>query len=158
MHITRYNDAQREAIVRIALRAWIPVFASIERVMDPEVYRAHHPDWRVTQQKAVEDACADLNVPVWVASDGGQPLGFVALKLHPTERLGEIYMLAVDPESQRRGIATALMAHALAWFKAVGMTTVMADTGGDLGHAPARRAYESAGFQPFPIARYFKKL
>lgn len=158
MHVTPYDGAQREAIVRIALRAWAPVYASIECVMAPEVYREHHPDWRVTQQKAVEDACIDPDVSVWVASEGAHPLGFVALKIHSAECLGEIYMLAVDPESQRRGIATALMAHALAWFKAVGMTTVMADTGGDPGHAPARRAYESAGFQPFPIARYFKKL
>lgn len=67
-------------------------------------------------------------------------------------------MIAVDPESQRRGIATALTKHALAWFKGSGMTTVMVDTGGDPGHAPARHTYESAGFRPFPIARYFKKL
>ena len=157
-HITPYDDAQREAIVRIALRAWTPVFASIERAMDPEVYREHHPDWRVTQQQAVEAACADPDVHLWVASERAYPLGFIALKLHPAERLGEIYMLAVDPESQRHGIATTLTAHALAWFKAVRMTTVMADTGGDCGHEPARRTYESAGFRPFPIARYFKKL
>lgn len=156
--ITPYTDSRREAIVQLTLRAWAPVFASIERVMDPEVYREHHPDWRVTQQQAVEAACADPDVPVWVASEGAQTIGFIALKRHSAERLGEIYMMAVDPDSQQRGIATALMAHAFAWFKAVGMTTVMADTGGDPGHAPARRAYESVGFRPFPVARYFKKL
>jgi len=100
----------------------------------------------------------DGETRVWTASDGSQTLGFVALKLHSEEHLGEIYMIAVDPESQRRGIATALTKHALAWFKGSGMTTVMVDTGGDPGHAPARHTYESAGFRPFPIARYFKKL
>ncbi|MGZ4435804.1 MAG: hypothetical protein ACXVW7_19605 [Trebonia sp.] len=31
-------------------------------------------------------------------------------------------------------------------------------TGGDPGHAPARRLYERAGFTPVPLVRYFKAL
>ena len=31
-------------------------------------------------------------------------------------------------------------------------------TGGDPGHAPARRAYEQAGFTALPIVNYVKKL
>jgi len=158
MKIQPYDDSKLDAIVRLSLRAWEPVFHSIRKAMDPDVYREQHPDWRVTQKDAVESVCADVETRVWTASEGSQTIGFVAVKLHSDERLGEIYMIAVDPKSQRRGIATALTKHALAWFKESGMTTVMVDTGGDPGHAPARRTYESAGFRPFPIARYFKKL
>jgi ribosomal protein S18 acetylase RimI-like enzyme len=158
MKIQPYEDSKLDAIVRLSLRAWEPVFDSIRKAMDPDVYREQHPDWRVTQKDAVESVCADLETRVWTASESSQTIGFVAVKLHSDERLGEIYMIAVDPKSQRRGIATALTKHALAWFKESGMTTVMVDTGGDPGHAPARRTYESAGFRPFPIARYFKKL
>jgi len=158
MKIQPYEDSKLDAIVRLSLRAWEPVFDSIRKAMDPDVYREQHPDWRVTQKDAVESVCADVETRVWTASEGSQTIGFVAVKLHSDERLGEIYMIAVDPKSQRRGIATALTKHALAWFKESGMTTVMVDTGGDPGHAPARRTYESAGFRPFPIARYFKKL
>ena len=158
MRIEPYNDSRLDAIVRLSLRAWEPVFESIASVMDPDVYREQHPDWRVTQRNAVESVCADENVHVWVASEGSQTVGFVVLKLHTEERMGEIYMIAVDPDFQRRGIATALTNHSLAWFKQAGMTTVMVETGGDPGHAPARRTYESAGFRLFPIARYFKKL
>ena len=158
MKIQPYDDSKLDAIVRLSLLAWEPVFNSIRKAMDPDVYREQHPDWRVTQKDAVESVCADVETRVWTASEGSQTIGFVAVKLHSDERLGEIYMIAVDPKSQRRGIATALTKHALAWFKESGMTTVMVDTGGDPGHAPARRTYESAGFRPFPIARYFKKL
>ena len=158
MKIQPYDDSKLDAIVRLSLRAWEPVFNSIRKAMDPDVYREQHPDWRVTQKDAVESVCADVETRVWTASEGSQTIGFVAVKLHSDERLGEIYMIAVDPKSQRRGVATALTKHALAWFKESGMTTVMVDTGGDPGHAPARRTYESAGFRPFPIARYFKKL
>ena len=158
MKIQPYDDSKLDAIVRLSLRAWEPVFDSIRKAMDPDVYREQHPDWRVTQKDAVESVCADVETLVWTASEGSQTIGFVAVKLHSDERLGEIYMIAVDPKSQRRGVATALTKHALAWCKESGMTTVMVDTGGDPGHAPARRTYESAGFRPFPIARYFKKL
>jgi ribosomal protein S18 acetylase RimI-like enzyme len=158
VEIQPFDHSRLEAVVRLSLRAWEPVFESIERALDPEVFREQHPDWRVTQRKAVESVCADGDVPVWVASEGSRTVGFVALKLHTEDRIGEIYMIAVDPDFQRRGIATALTNHSLAWLKQAGMTTVMVETGGDPGHAPARRTYESAGFRLFPVAKYFKKL
>ena len=158
MEIEPYDDSKLDAVVRISLRAWEPVFESIERAMDPDVYLEHHPDWRVYQQNAVESVCAEEDIHVWVASEGAQTIGFVALRLHAAERMGEIYMIAVDPGFQRRGTATALTNHSLAWLKQAGMTTAMVETGGDPGHAPARRTYESAGFRLFPVARYFKKL
>jgi GNAT superfamily N-acetyltransferase len=64
----------------------------------------------------------------------------------------------VDPDFQRRGIAARLTAHALAWFKQAGMSIAMVETGGDPGHAPARRAYESSGFRLVPVARYFRPV
>ncbi len=95
---------------------------------------------------------------MWVASEESRTAGFVALKLHPEDQMGEIYMIAVDPEFQRRGIATSLTSHSDEWFKNAGMSIVMVETGGDPGHAPARRAYEAAGFRVLPVARYFKSL
>jgi hypothetical protein len=38
------------------------------------------------------------------------------------------------------------------------MTMVMVETGDDSGHAAARSAYESTGFERWPVARYFKDL
>lgn len=158
MRIQPYHESMHEAIVALSLRAWAPVFQSIEHGMDPDVFRALHPDWRVTQRAAVEAACADEHVDVWVAMDGAQIAGFVALKLHDEDRLGEIYMIAVDPDHQRRGIASALSRHSFDRLSAAGMSVVMVETGGDPGHAPARKAYESMGFRIFPTAKYFRKL
>ena len=158
MEIEPYDASRLDAVVRLSLRAWEPVFESIEKAMGSDIFREQHPDWRVTQRSAVESVCSDEGFHVWVASEGSRTVGFVALRLHAGERLGEIYMIAVDPDFQRRGIATALTSHSLAWLRKAGMTTVVVDTGGDPGHAPARRTYESAGFRLVPIARYFKKL
>ena len=158
MEIEPYDHSRLDAVVRLSLRAWAPVFESIEQAMGSDIFREQHPDWRVTQRSAVESVCSDEGCHVWVAAEGSRTVGFVALKLHPEERMGEIHMIAVDPDFQRRGIAKDLTNHSLAWLKEAGMTTVVVDTEGDPGHAPARRTYESAGFRLFPIARYFKKL
>ena len=158
MEIEPYDHSRLDAVVGLSLRAWAPVFESIEQAMGADIFREQHPDWRLTQRRAIESVCSHEDFHVWIASEGVRTVGFVALKLHPDERMGEIHMIAVDPDFQRRGIAAALTRHSLAWLKEAGMTTAVVDTGGDPGHAPARRTYESAGFRLFPIARYFKKL
>lgn len=95
---------------------------------------------------------------VWVTELDTVVTGFVAARLDHQESMGEIYMIAVDPAYQRNGVGSRLMSYALQWFKDNGMALAMVETGGDPGHAPARRAYEQAGFVHLPLARYFKKL
>jgi len=156
--IRPYDDGDAEAVVGLSLRAWEPVFASIERAMGSEIFGLLHPDWRADQQKAVEDVCAAEKIRVWVAESDARAVGFVAVELHPERSIGEIYMLAVDPDYQNSGIGTALSEFALAWIKDAGMVVAMVETGGDPGHAAARRTYEKVGCTQLPIARYFKKL
>ena len=159
MQIEPYTSHHRDAIVRLSLRAWTPVFNSIQNAMDIDVYRAFYPDnWRAPQQKAVEDVCAAEDTNVWVAIDADSIMGFVAVKLHLEKSMGEIYMIAVDPDFQGQGIGTALIEFVLTWMKDAGMSIAMVETGGDDGHAPARHTYEKMGFGLFPVARYFKKL
>ena len=92
------------------------------------------------------------------AINAGSTVGFVAVKLHSDSSMGEIYMVAVDPDFQGHGIGSTLIEFALSWMKDAGMSIAMVETGGDPGHAPARRTYEKLGFGLLPIARYFKKL
>jgi ribosomal protein S18 acetylase RimI-like enzyme len=159
MQIEPYNLQHLDAVVDLSLRAWTPVFDSIQKAMNTDVYRSFYPDsWRVSQQKAVEDVCNDEDTNVWVAIEAGVSVGFVAVKIHSENSMGEIYMVAVDPDFQGRGIGTTLTEFALNWMKNIGMTIAMVETGGDPGHAPARHTYEKVGFELLPIARYFKKL
>ena len=155
--IEPYTVEQRDAVVQLSLRAWAPVFASLERVLGPEVFPVLYPDWRVSQQQAVEGVCDRAEYHVWVARDAGAPVGFAAVKLHAAEHIGEVSMIAVDPAAQRRGIASALMAVAMDWMREAGMQVAMVGTGGDPGHAPARQTYEQLGFGLLPLAQYDKK-
>lgn len=159
MQIKPYNPRYLDAVVQLSLRAWAPVFASIQTVMNPDVYQTFYPDtWLVSQQQAVEAVCTAADTQVWVAIASDSTVGFVAVKLHPEDSMGEIYMVAVDPDWQGQGIGSALIEFALSGMKDSGMAIAMVETGGDPGHAPARRAYEKAGFELLPIARYFKSL
>lgn len=159
MRIEPYEDNQLDTIKSFSLRAWSPVFDSIQKAMDIEVYHSFYPDgWRVSQLNAVESVCTTADMKVWVAIDSDSTVGFVAVKLHSDSSMGEIYMIAVDPDYQRQGIGAALIEFALNWMKAAGMSVAMVETGGDPGHAPARCIYEKMGFGLFPVARYFKKL
>lgn len=158
IQIEPYDAEQLEAVVRFSLRAWEPVFESIQNVMDLDVYQSFYPDWRVSQKKAIEEVFAAEDTTVWVAIDAGLAVGFAAVKLHLEDQMGEIYMIAVDPDFQGRGIGSALIDFALSWMQEAGMSIAMVETGGDPGHAPARHTYEKMGFRLLPIARYFKKL
>ncbi len=144
----------------LSLRAWAPAYASLERVLGSEIFRRQHPDWREDQRRAVEDVLAVKKGNVWVAEAGaGTVVGFVAVELHHPERdMGEISILGVDPDHQGVGIGTALTEFALERLRDAGMRVAMVETGGDPGHAAARRTYEKAGYVHLPIARYFKNL
>jgi GNAT superfamily N-acetyltransferase len=72
--------------------------------------------------------------------------------------MGEIYILVVDPDHQRRGVGRMLLHHAYRRVEDAGLRMVMVETGDDPGHAPARRTYEAAGFERWPVARFFKDL
>src|SRR5699024_11982486 len=61
--------------------------------------------------------------------------------------MGEVYIIADDPDRQGSGIGRALLDHSCQRARTAGMRMVMVETGDDPGHEPARRSYESAGFQ-----------
>jgi GNAT superfamily N-acetyltransferase len=153
-----YGPLDEEPVVELSLRAWAPVFSSMEQVLGREIFVRLHGDWRQYQDKDVRDTLADDATRVWVAEAARGVVGFVAAKLRPESQLGEIWMLAVDPDAQGRGIGTALTEVATGWLRDAGMTVAMVETGGDPGHAPARHVYERANYTLFPVARYFKAL
>ena len=150
VEIVAYRPQQRQALLDLSLRAWAPVFPLMEQDVPAFVYRSFYPEgWRQRQ-------AADLTEVL-----DGEPDGVdvaVLDRLHPEDRMGEVYIVVVDPDYQRRGIGRALMNHSMERARAAGMAMVMVETGGDRGHTPARATYEGLGFQRWPVARYFKDL
>lgn len=158
VRIRPYEQRDRAAVLDLSIRAWEPVFASLEEVLGTRLFRLLHPDWRQDQTDAVGETLDNDAMQVWVADTDDGVVGFTALQLHPARKIGEIYMIAVDPAAQRAGTGSTLTGFALEQFAEAGMTVAMVETGGDPGHAPARRTYEAAGFGPLPVVRYFQPL
>lgn len=157
--IRDYDRADESQVIDLSLRAWTPVHDSMERVMGQEIFhRLHDGDWRRLQAEGVRTTLTDEQSKVWVAEVGGRVVGFVSAVLDRQPRLGEVSMLAVDPDHQDGGTGTALTETATEWMRESGMRVAMVETGGDPGHAPGRRTYEKAGYTLMPIARYFKAL
>jgi GNAT superfamily N-acetyltransferase len=157
--IRPYRPEDGAAVVALSLRAWAPVFDKLEPAVPAYVYRAFYPDgWAARQAADVQALLENDGDEVLVALEAEQVIGWVGVRLHPEDRMGEIRILAVDPSRQRAGVARALMDRAIGTMRDAGMAIVMVETGDDPGHAPSRATYESAGFERWPVARYFREL
>jgi ribosomal protein S18 acetylase RimI-like enzyme len=157
--IAEYHPDHRHQLLALSLRAWKPVFAEMKHAVPPYVYQAFYPKgWEDRQSQEIEAFLQDAPEAVLVASMSNTVVGWVGTRLHPEDRMGEIYILAVEPSYQRQGVAKALLEAAGARLRDAGMAMVMVETGGDPGHAASRHAYENAGFERWPVARYFKQL
>jgi phosphinothricin acetyltransferase len=67
--------------------------------------------------------------PLWVAESGGRILGWLGLRSfygRPAYHRTVEVALYVAPEAQRRGVATALMRHAIDAAPALGISTLLA--------------------------------
>ena len=159
IQIREFRDDDLETVVEFSLRAWAPVFASIREVLGDDIFLRLHPDWKAGQAEAVRSSCTSEDRDVFVAVVDDRTVGFMAIALNAFhERMGVIDIIGVDPDYQRRGISSRLTEFAKEHMRSRGMDIAVVETGGDPGHAPARAAYEKAGFTLLPISRYFRLL
>lgn len=127
--------------------AFAPVFASFRSILGDELYELVQSREDEQQSDLLAGFLADdSDWDVYVAELNGQVVGFVSVKLVEDTKVGEIGLNAVYPDHSSRGIGTAMYDCVLARMKGAGMRAATAATGGDPSHAPARRAYEKAGF------------
>lgn len=157
--ITPYAGEHRQPVLDLSLRAWEPVFPRTREAVPGFVYDAFYPDgWRARQLADLSAVLDGEPQNVDVALVRGAVAGWVCTRLHPGDDMGEIHVLAVDPEHQRHGVGAALTARSFDRVRSAGLRMVMVETGDDPGHAPARAAYEAYGFERWPVARYFRDL
>ncbi|MDR0123780.1 GNAT family N-acetyltransferase [Bacillus zhangzhouensis] len=89
------------------------------------------------------------DVTVWSAWDGEELLGCGAIKELSSE-LGEIKSMRTAALHMRKGIARQMLTYLLQEAKQRGYTRVSLETGAMAFFEPARRLYESFGFQYCP--------
>lgn len=157
--IVPYDAACRDGVLELAIATWAPIFEKTKQEVPSFVYGAFYPQGWAIRQRADVAALLD-NEPecVWLALSGGELAGFLGIRMHPVDQMGEIHIIAVSPDLQRRGIGRTLLEFAERNIRNAGMTMVMVETVGDSGHEPARKTYEASGYERWPVARYFKRL
>lgn len=157
--IQPYETQHHEQLVALSLRAWAPVFSQLQPAVAQYVYNAFYPNgWQERQRRDIESLLKGEADKIWVAIRDGDLVGWVGIRLHQEDSMGEIYILAVDPEAQRQSVARSLIEASFELMRKAGMKIVMVETGDDPGHEPSRATYEKAGFERWPVARYFREL
>ncbi len=158
--LIRPAEAADQAVLQeIRQAAFEPVFASFRSILGDEIYARAQPD---------DDAQAGLLASLLKAGSGWEVYaaeyarvlaGFVSVRLDRERRVGEIGLNAVRPEDQGKGIGTKMYEFAIERMREAGMRVATVATGADASHAPARRAYEKAGFdRGIPSVWYCREL
>ena len=144
---------------RVRSAAFEPVFRSFREIVGEQIAALAFADADAEQAKLLDDICAaDSTHHVLVVTIGDEIVGFVSFTIDAEKRMGEIGLNAVHPNHAGRGIGTKMYEHVLARMKELGMAVPTVGTGGDPSHAPARRAYEKAGFGPPIPSLYLYRL
>ena len=158
--IRPFREGDLDAVLDIAVAAWTPIYASFEQQLGPDLFAEVFPAWEAEKKRQVAAACrGESGARVLVAERTESVIGFISYYLRPRLGIGEIGNNAVHPAHQGGGIGTALYTRVLAEMKAQGMACATVTTGGDPAHAPARRAYEKAGFsRALPAVTYYRRL
>lgn len=137
------------AMQRVREAAFRPVFQAFRAIVGGEIAALAFARADAEQAKLLDGICAAASGHhVLVATVGGEVVGFVSFTTDADKRIGEIGLNAVHPKHAGRGIGTRMYEHVLALMRERGMALATVGTGGDPAHAPARRAYEKAGFGP----------
>jgi ribosomal protein S18 acetylase RimI-like enzyme len=153
-------------VVAIAVAAWKPILAFYQSTLGDDLFAAAHPDWRKEKARQVRQACSPGSPTIVIVAEmrgsaqgAVRVVGFCTCYANSTTGIGEIGNNAVHPDWQDRGIAQRLYESAFERLRERGMRYVKVGTGGDPAHAPARRAYQKAGFDvALPAVEYYRKL
>ena len=158
--IRAFKQSDLARLHEIREAAFEPVFRSFREIVGGTIAPVALANAENEQAAHLDNICgAESSHKTIVVELDNKIVAFCAVSLDHTTNVGEIDLNAVDPEYQGRGIGAAMYEHALKQMRDAGMQVATVGTGGDSSHAPARRAYEKAGFGPsIPNLYYYKSL
>jgi GNAT superfamily N-acetyltransferase len=141
------NDSDAAHLEHVRRAAFAPVFASFRAILGEDISQVT----QARDDQAQAEYLASLLIPdsgweLYVAEHAGLVVGFVSVQLNRETSIGEIGLNAVHPDWAGAGIGTAMYDAVLERMREAGMRVATVSTGGDSSHAPARRAYQKAGF------------
>jgi GNAT superfamily N-acetyltransferase len=148
-----YVDSDWGAVLDLCLLAFGPACESLERVRGADL------GWRAAMGGYLRSLIRPADGGRLVVAElHGSVVGVVQYQVDRRTESGSIGVSAVHPARQGKGIGSLMYKHVLDAMRAQGLKYATADTTADPSHAPARRAYEKAGFVAVPTVHYHMKL
>ncbi len=142
--IRPFHESDRAVVRQLTITAFEGV--SIDHNIDLRLGFAAGRDWRFRKSRDID---RDIDTPgalVAVAEDmhTGAVVGYVTMQCDLDTLIGWIHNLAVVNEARGQGLGRRLIEHALAYFRAAGMTIAKIETleQNEVG----RHLYPSVGF------------
>ncbi|SIN66246.1 Ribosomal protein S18 acetylase RimI [Parasphingorhabdus marina DSM 22363] len=158
--IRPFAEADMDRVQDIRAAAFKPVFGSFRDLLGDSIAAVVYAGAEAEQADHLDQVCdPDSRFHICVATVDDRVAGFCSWSVNSKSKVGQIGLNAVHPHDSGQGIGTALYNHALGQMKEAGMLAVTVGTGGDASHAPARRAYQKAGFaKAIPSLLYCQRL
>jgi ribosomal protein S18 acetylase RimI-like enzyme len=157
--IREYKQEDLSTIMDIANRAWQGIYDMYLETYGEELFSLVTPDRYSVKGEQIKSHAQKHPDWLYVCEEDGKIVGFVTIHIDAEKKIGEIGNNAVDPTCGLKGIGQQMYKAALERFSKEGMKYAKVGTGLDPAHAPARRAYERAGFNiKTESVMYYKRL
>ena len=163
VHLRLASDEDLPWIDEITVVCYTAIQESFVSMLGEDCYARvrHNPELTWEERKIRQNRQLFREHPdwIWVLEENGLIFGFVTFYLFPELGYGHIDNNGILPEFAGKGWGKFMYQHVLQHFRDEGLRFAHVDTGLDPAHLPARRAYESVGFdRQIPLVEYWQDL
>lgn len=145
MNMRPYRDEDLHKVMEIANIAWRPIRKMSRAALGDSIANILNPDGDdVSKGLQVKDQIESGAWGIAVCEHEGELVGFITYTINGI--WGEICNNGALTATGLKGIGQTMYKYVMAEFRKAGVKVVKVTTGLDDAHAPARRAYERAGF------------
>ena len=126
MNIRPFQPSDLRLLKAITVEAFTGV--SIDHGIEEQFGPIHGHDWKWRKARHIDEDVARDPAGVFVAEDNGRVVGYISTWQDREAGIGHIPNIAIAPEYRGQGLGRLLIEHALAHFRASGLTHAKIET------------------------------
>jgi ribosomal protein S18 acetylase RimI-like enzyme len=142
MMVRPYQTADLPLLKAITVEAFSGV--SIDHGIEEQFGAISGHDWKWRKARHVDEDVARDPAGIFVAEDNGRVVGYITTWQDREAGIGHIPNIAIAPEYRGQGLGRVLIEHALAHFRASGLTHAKIETLAQ--NAVGNHLYRDLGF------------
>ena len=146
MNMREYRPEDLETVMTLANEAWKPIRQMSNAALGEKIVKLLNPNGTDnTKGLQVKEQIDSGKYGIAICEHADKIVGFITWQINGIT--GVICNNAALPGSGLKGIGQMMYKYVLDLFRSQGVKVAQVVTGMDWAHAPARRAYERAGFK-----------